>query len=119
MIIHALPTIDEFGETCQKMIIKGGFRQVPLDSLDNWSRALIQSYLNGITWSVVKLSVGYIIRLDNNFLRYLITMPMGTFYGQDNEQYLWLSGTDPNDSTHTVSSTDALIYLVRKRRSTR
>ena len=119
MIMHTLPTVDEFGKTCRKAITKGGFQQGSLDDLDDWTHKLVQHYLNGMTWSVVKLSIGYIIKLDDEFLKYLITMPMGTFYGQAGDRHFWLSGTDPNNPTHTVSAVDALIYLVRKRRSAR
>ena len=84
-----LPTMDEFSEQCRQVIAKGEFQKAELTDVDDWSHLIVKGFLttDSIGWTVAKMPVRCVVKVDDAFLKYLITMPVGCYEGQPGEQF--------------------------------
>lgn len=113
-------TEHEFGEACKEIIASDDFRPVgevlPTDG--KWTTGLIKQFLTpaGLDWqiSTAGVGLGQVIKIHDEYLKYLLSIPAGSYSGQSGSQFYWLIGTDPNNDADSISPDDASLYLIQK-----
>jgi hypothetical protein len=85
---------------------------------DPWTRSLLMFFDGtGIEWELCTETAGKaeIIKIYDDYLKFLLSIPHGTYQGQETAQFLWMVGPDPDKEGDTISPDDASSYLIRKR----
>jgi len=111
-------TNDELSEACRQIIQSNNFVDAKLDDLDSWTAGIIHQFLETakLRWQVASESVGLvrIIKIFDDRLRYVISMPYKSYDEQTCSQFYWMIGDDPNNDDHSISPDAASAYLLSK-----
>ncbi len=103
----------ELREYIHTKILEDKFHNIPNEELYDWTQLLLHFFEGThINWKTCKTEKIEILKLDDVFLKYLISIPNGTYQGQDTDQFVWMCGTDPNNDDDCVFPDDASIHLV-------
>jgi hypothetical protein len=109
----------ELDEKCKEIIKSDDFLTVTRDTLDEWGAKIVGGFLDTvpIPWKVSRKKIGlaYVIKISDEYLKYLLIMPHKSYEGQTCDQFYWMIGTDPNNDDHSISPDTASAYLINKR----
>jgi hypothetical protein len=112
-------TEHEFGVQVHQLIKNGKFEKVDLSKVDDqWARVIIEKFIeySNIEWSICSEKVGpaSIIKLEDDYLKYMLVMAYKSFEGQKCDQFYWIIGDDPNNDDHAIHPDMANAYLLNK-----
>lgn len=109
-------TEHEFSEKCGQIIKSDDFIDSTADNLDQWGSSIVRGFLDraNIPWKVSRQKVGpgYVIKIEDKYLKYLLIMPHKSYEGQVCDQFYWMIGTDPNNDDHSIDPNAASAYLI-------
>ena len=109
---------DELSEACRQIIQSNNFVDADVADLDAWTVGIVRGFLEtaNLQWQVAKESVGpvRIIKIFDDKLKYVISMPYKSYDEQTTDQFYWLIGDDPNNDDHGLSPDAASAYLMSK-----
>ena len=114
-------TEHELGEQACQLITNGTFKKTDLHAIkDNWAVGIIDQFIesHGIEWSICTEKIGpiSIIKLEDDYLKYVLIMTYKSYEGQRCDEFYWLNGDDPNIDEHGVHPDEASAYLLKKAR---
>lgn len=112
-------TEHEFGAQVHQLIKNGKFEKMDLSKVDDqWARGIIEQFVeaSNIEWSICSEKVGpaSIVKLEDDYLKYLLVMTYKSFEGQICDQFYWLIGDNPNIDEHAIHPDMASAYLLNK-----
>ena len=108
-------TNEEFGEKAHQLIKTSTFTKT--NPTSPWAKSLLMFFNGtGITWERCTERVGpaEILKLDDDYLKYLLIMPHQSFEGQECDQFIWMIGTNPNRDEDCITPDEASAYLLQK-----
>jgi len=83
-----------------------------------WTNALL-IFLEGtgIEWELCIENIGpiEIVKIHDDKIKFLLSMPNGSYQGQEKPQFLWMTGPDPDKEEDVISPDDASSYLMMKK----
>ena len=81
-----------------------------------WTISLLM-FLEGSSWELCTETIGpiEIIKIHDEKLKFLLSLPEGSYHGQERAQFLWMTGPDPDKEDDTISPDDASAYLLMKK----
>jgi len=109
----------EFGAQAHQLIKNGKFEKVNLSKVDDqWAQGLIEQFVeqHHIEWSICSEKIGpaSIVKLEDDYLKYMLVMTYKSFECQKCDQFCWLIGDDPNIDDHAIHPDMASAYLLNK-----
>lgn len=108
----------ELGEACRQIIQSGEFIDAKPSDLDPWTAMIVQGFLESskLKWQLATRLVGptRVIKIFDDKLKYIISMPSGSYDDQPGDQFYWMIGDDPNNDDHFISPEAASAYLLYK-----
>lgn len=111
-------TNDELSEACRQIIQSNKFVDAKCNDLDTWTAGIVRQFIEtaNLRWQVASESVGpvRIIKIFDERLKYVISMPFRSYDEQTCSQFYWMIGDDPNDDAHGISPDTASAYLLSK-----
>lgn len=111
-------TEDQLLEKCRQAIQSGEFVDTTTESLDPWTATLAQQFLQTaqLRWQISQYTVGKarIIKICDQRIKYLISLPNGSYQEQKSDQFFWLIGDDPTNADHLIHPDMASAYLLSK-----
>lgn len=85
-----------------------------------FTKMIISSYLEHGNKVVVPYKCSSIIlgcqvvRLSDQWLKYVVVMPKGAYDGQSKDQFIWYSGSDLANDECAITPDDVSAYLINK-----
>jgi len=112
-------TEHELGEQARQLIKNGTFEKTNLHTIkDEWAVGIISQCIesNNIEWSICTEKIGptSIVKLEDDYLKYVLIMTHKSYEGQECDQFYWLNGDNPNIDEHGVHPDVASTYLLKK-----
>ena len=107
--------LQEFSNKLQEFINTAKWGS--LDFKDEWSQTIISQYFMalgiGVEQAVGDVNGAYVFRIDDDRIRYMVTIPPGCVDGVDKHTFYVLCSDDVSDS---ISVKEFSIYLISKYR---
>ena len=112
-------TEHDLGEQARQLIKNGTFEKTDLCAIeDKWVVGIIGQFIesHGIEWSICTEKIGptSIVKLEDDYLKYILIMTHKSYEGQKCNQFYWLIGDNPNINEHGVHPDVASAYLLKK-----
>lgn len=112
-------TEHDLGEQARQLIKNGTFEKTDLCTIeDKWVVGIIGQFIesHGIEWSICTEKIGptSIVKLEDDYLKYILIMTHKSYEGQKCNQFYWLIGDNPNINEHGVHPDVASAYLLKK-----
>ena len=110
-------TMKQFDKELHRLTTTGTYIKA-LRPVNQWTIALLNFLTGtGITYKICVERIGLteILKLNDNYLKFLISMPHQSFEGQECDQFAWLIGLDPTKDEDCITPDEASAYLLEKK----
>ena len=112
-------TEHDLGEQARQLIKDGAFKKTNLHAIkDKWAVGIIDQFIEShdIEWSICTEKIGptSIVKLEDDYLKYILIMTHKSYEGQKCDQFYWLTGDGPNIDEHGIHPDMASAYLLNK-----
>jgi len=109
----------DLGEQAHQLIKDGAFEKTELHTIeDKWAVGIISQFIEShdIEWSICTEKIGptSIVKLEDDYLKYILIMTHKSYEGQKCNQFYWLIGDNPNIDGHGIHPDMASAYLLKK-----
>jgi len=112
-------TEHDLGEQARQLIKDGTFEKISLHTIkDKWMVGIINQFIEAhdIEWSICTEKIGpaSIIKLEDDYLKYVLVLTHKSYEDQKCDQFYWLIGDNPSIDEHGIHPDVASTYLLKK-----